>query len=97
VIRTKHQVQFGLDDILKINTLSNYEPQFRAVRQFNEQDMLLIKSIIARCSTYANPAHREALDELVAKLCQRLDIAVIPKDKITFLKTLIRDYIVLTR
>lgn len=97
VIRTKHQVQFGLDDILKINTLSNYEPQFPAVRQFNEQDMLLIKSIIARCSRYANPAHREALDELVANLCQQLDIAIIPKDKITFLKTLIRDYIVLTR
>lgn len=97
VVRTKHQVQFGLEDILRINTLSNYEPQYPEVRQFNEQDMLLIKGIIARCSRYQNPAHQEALRELVETVCTKLEITSIPKDKITFLKTLIRDYIVLTR
>lgn len=97
VIRTKQQLQFGLEDILRINTLSNYEPRYPEVRQFNEQDMLLIKGVIARCSKYPNPAHQQAVSDLVEKVCRKLEIAVIPKDKINFLKTLIRDYIVLTR
>ena len=97
VIRTKHQVQFALEDILRINTLSNYEPQYPQVRQFNEQDMLLIKGVIARCSKYQNPAHQEALNELVQTVCDKLDLQEEPRDKIKFLKTLIRDYIVLTR
>ncbi|NET36890.1 MAG: RDD family protein, partial [Cyanothece sp. SIO1E1] len=97
VIRTKHQVQFALEDILRINTLSNYEPQFPEVRQFNEQDMLLIKGVIARCSKYQNAAHQKALNELVQTVCGKLEVTEVPKDKIKFLKTLIRDYIVLTR
>lgn len=97
VIRTKHQVQFALEDILRINTLSNYEPQYPAVRQFNEQDMLLIKGVIARCSKYQNAAHQQALDELVETVCKKLEVTDRPTDKIKFLKTLIRDYIVLTR
>ena len=40
---------------------------------------------------------REDLAPLVQKLRDVLDIAEIPKDKITFLKTLLNDYIVLTR
>lgn len=97
VIRTKQQLQFGLEDILRINTLSNYEPRYPAVRRFNEQDMLLIKGVIARCSTYNNPAHQKALNDLVERVCRQLELTVIPKDKVNFLKTLIRDYIVLTR
>ncbi len=97
VIRTKHQVQFALEDILRINTLSNYEPQYPEVRQFNEQDMLLIKGVIARCSKYKNQAHQQALGELVDTVCLKLGITDVPNDKIKFLKTLIRDYIVLTR
>ncbi|MEZ5041115.1 MAG: RDD family protein [Saprospiraceae bacterium] len=97
VIRTRHHIQFGLEDILKINTLDDYQPQFPAVRQFSEADMLLIKSIIARCTKYPNQAHQKALNELVQNLCTQLEIDTVSRDKIGFLKTLIRDYIVLTR
>ncbi len=97
VIKVKFNLRFRLEDIMKINSLADYEPLHPDVRQFTEQDMLLIKSVIARQRLYNNPAHREVVNNLVRDLMLKLDIVDPPKDKIHFLKTLIRDYIVLTR
>ena len=97
VIKIKFNLRFQLEDILKINTLDDYEPLYPEVRRLSEQDMLLIKNIISRYRKYPNAAHRKVLDELVERLKQQLDVVQIPGDKISFLKTLTRDYIVLTR
>ena len=97
VIKTKYSLLFRLEDILKINTLDDYEPTYPEVRRLSEHDMLLIKSIISRYQKYRNKAHQEVVDELVENLSQQLDLIKTPVDKIGFLRTLIRDYIVLTR
>jgi uncharacterized RDD family membrane protein YckC len=97
VIRTRQQVQFHLDDILKISSIQDYQPQYTAVRHLSEQDMLLLKHLIARYRSYPNAAHRQALHEAVDHLLKVLDIQETPSDKLEFLRTLIRDYIVLTR
>ena len=97
VIKVKFNLRFRLEDILKINTLNDYEPSYPEVRRLSEQDMLLIKTIISRHRKHRNRAHQEVVDELVLNLTEQLDIMEPPRDKIGFLKTLIRDYIVLTR
>jgi len=97
VIRVKFGFRFRLEDILKINSLDNYVPRYPEVRRLSEQDMLLIKTIITRYRKHRNQAHREVINELVVNLTKQLDIIEKPKNKIEFLKTLIRDYIVLTR
>jgi uncharacterized RDD family membrane protein YckC len=97
VIRIRQNLHFQLDDILRINSLEDYHPHYPEVRRLSEQDMLLIKSAISRYRTYRNDAHQEVLDELVKQLTVQLDIAEPTGNKIEFLKTLIRDYIVLTR
>jgi len=97
VIRIKFNLRFRLEDILKINTLEDYEPTYPEVRQLSEKDMLLIKTIISRYRKYRNIAHQKVINELVENLVHQLDIPETPRDKIAFLKTLIRDYIVLTR
>ena len=97
VIRVKFNLRFQLEDILKINSLEDYEPTFPEVRKLSEKDMLLIKNIIARERKYRNQAHTQVVNDLITKLMDILDIVERPKDKIEFLKTLIRDYIVLTR
>lgn len=97
VIKVKFTLRFQLEDILKINTLEDYEPSYPEVRQLSEEDMLLIKSIISRYRKHRNQAHQEVVDELVQNLSQQLGLLEKPTDKIGFLKTLIRDYIVLTR
>lgn len=97
VIRVKHNLHFRLEEILKINSLQDYNPQYPEVRRLNEKDMLLIKSTILRYQRYPNEAHRQAVDLLIQKLKQILELREPPKNKIEFLRTLIRDYIVLTR
>ncbi|MCB0517825.1 MAG: RDD family protein [Lewinellaceae bacterium] len=97
VIRVKNQLHFRLEDILKISTLENYEPKYPAVRQLGEGDMLLLKNLIARAQTWRNTAHIDAIHEAVDRICAQLQIEAPKTNRIEFLKTLIRDYIVLTR
>lgn len=97
VIRIKYRLHFLLEDILKIQTLDDYEPQFPEVKSFSEQDMLLIKNILTRFRNYPNEAHRTAVRDATKKCVDILELDAMPKDKVGFLKTLIRDYIVLTR
>ena len=97
VIRLRHNLRFRLEDILSIDTREHYEPQYPEVRQLSEQDMLLIKNTLNRYRTYRNPAHQEAVRQLSAHLAQLLGLPEEPQDKIEFLKTLLRDYIVITR
>lgn len=97
VIKVKFNLQFQLEDILKINTLDDYQPTYPDVKKLSEQDMLLIKSIISRHRKYRNEAHDEVVNDLVTNLMGQLDIPKRPANSIDFLKTLIRDYIVLTR
>ncbi len=97
VIRIDAKTQFSLENIEKIETLENYTPQYPEAKMYGEEDMLFIKGFIERYRAYPNAAHEVALDKLVRKLCKELELEKIPVDKIDFLKTLIKDYIVLTR
>ena len=97
VIKLKETLQFRLQDILKINTLENYEPKFPQVKTLTEKDMLLIKNTIIRHQEYPNEAHRKAIFELANHIKKVLDIQEPTGNQTEFLKNLIRDYIVLTR
>ena len=97
VVRLQSSIHFDLNDILNIDSIEGYEPTYPQVRQLSEQDMLLIKNTISRYQTHRNEAHREVILQLTERLEKLLDIQKSPNPKIDFLKTLIRDYIVLTR
>lgn len=97
VIRVRNNIRFRLSDILNINSLENYEPKYPQVQQLSEQDMLLIKSVINRYRTFRNDAHEKAMKKLVDRMQTILEIEEVPRDREEFLRTLIRDYIVLTR
>jgi uncharacterized RDD family membrane protein YckC len=98
VIRVQHNLRFKLSDILKINSLEDYEPQYPEVKKLGEQDMLLIKGIITRYRSFQNAAHEEVVNTLIDRISNELNIKKPARqDRIEFLKTLIRDYIVLTR
>jgi uncharacterized RDD family membrane protein YckC len=89
--------QFRLDDILNISTLSNYQPVYPQVKSLGEKDMIFIKTVLMRFQRYPNQAHHEVVEDLVSHLMPLLGIEQRPKDRIEFLRTLLRDYIVLTR
>lgn len=97
LIRYRPDYSFNLSDLLNRASVENYEPKFPEVRKFREEDMLLVKTMIERIRMYPNQAHYEALNMLVDKIRTELNIKEAPKNKIEFLKIILKDYIVLTR
>jgi hypothetical protein len=61
-----------------------------------EEAMLLVKETVTKKLLHDNPAHRDAFDLLAKKMEKELKVKA-PADPEQFLKTLLRDYIVLTR
>jgi len=97
VVKLNPQLSVSLADILKINTKDNYKPKHPAIRSFRESDMLLIKQTLDRHHQYKNEAHGHAISELATIVAAKLNIEGDIPNKEQFLKTLIKDYIVLTR
>ena len=97
VIKDRPRMTSSLQNILSIHSLENYQPEYVDVKKFSEAEMLLVKKVIDRANKHPNEAHREALDALVNKISATLQLTTVPKNKIKFLKTIIRDYIALTR
>lgn len=89
--------KFKLSDILEIDDLDVYEPQYPEIRNMKESDMLLVKKVIQRYQRYRNRAHSEAVVQTVERISELLELEEVPKKKIAFLKTVLKDYIVLTR
>ena len=59
--------------------------------------MLLVKTVLSRYSTFQNDAHKDAVLKVLGIVMQKLNITEKPKNPISFLKTVLNDYIVLTR
>jgi uncharacterized RDD family membrane protein YckC len=93
--------RFNLYDILNINTLENYTPQYPEVKRLSEDDMLFIKSVVQRFQKYPNASQEDAVRTLFAHLQKVLELPNLPLQRpqgmVEFFKTLIKDYIVLTR
>lgn len=88
---------FRLADIMNIQTIDNYQPVYPQVKRLREKDMIFIKSALTRSHQYYNQAHIEVLEDLVTQLMPILGLETRPLNASEFLKTLLRDYIVLTR
>ena len=96
VIRMINTNRFTLGQLLSMDALKTYTPSYPNVIKFKEEEMLLIKETLERCSKYPNDSHLDALNKLVKKIEEQLEI-IAPHDKMLFLHTLIRDYVSLTR
>lgn len=97
VIRYRPHYNFNLDEILKRTTVENFQPLYPGVRKFSEEDMLLVKNTIERYYAYPNNAHIEALYMLIDKIRKELNLKELPKNKIEFLKTILKEYVIMTR
>jgi uncharacterized RDD family membrane protein YckC len=97
IVVKKGASQITMQDLLAIQTTSSYTPKYPQVRELTEKDMLFIKSVIVRTDKYRNAAHDHAVIELTEHLRERLNIEKIPAERLDFLRTLLKDYVVLTR
>ncbi|HNR20065.1 MAG TPA: RDD family protein [Bacteroidia bacterium] len=97
VVRLKPRHILELKDILKINTRNEYTPVYMQVTQLHESDLLVVKKTLERHNNFPNSAHANAIVLLCDIMSKKLKLAETPKDRVVFLKTLINDFVVLTR
>jgi uncharacterized RDD family membrane protein YckC len=96
VIKVLEKNRYSLNSIIKINDKTEYQPVYNKVIDFTEKEVLLIKETYDRYIEQPTHGHQEALDLLLSKICNHLEINK-PQDKKVFIKTLIKDYVYLTR
>lgn len=97
VVRNKPEQVYSIRDILNIKDRSKHEPTYMGASKFTDEDMILIKNAITRVKKYPNEPHKQLIRELAVKAAESLRLEEVPQKKLTFLKTLLQDYIVLTR
>ncbi len=97
VVKLNPTSSFRLVDILTIDSLQNYTPIYPQVTQLKEEDMLVVKSVLSRYQKHQNEAHSLAIINATNHLIEILNISNYPSDGVTFLNTILKDYIVLTR
>ena len=72
-------------------------PTYPSIVQMSDDDMLLIKNSMDRLRKNPNDSHKQLVRELADLTAEKLGMSSTPEKKITFLKTTLQDYIVLTR
>lgn len=96
VIKIVKSGRMSLKRIRELELLQNYKPMYPEIVAFSEDDMLVIKEVIDRSFNYPGESSSAALEAAIRKIEVSLDIKV--KNRNTdFLKTLIKDYVALTR
>ncbi len=96
VIRIRERADTSLAAIVKLNNREDYSATYPEVTQFTETEMLTIQECLERHKQFPNENHVRALNLLVETIEEQLRIRC-TTEKTEFLKTLIRDYVMLTR
>jgi len=96
VVKLANINRISLNSILKMEALKSYTPVYPNVVMFKEEEMLLMKETLERFIKFPNENHQEALNKLIKKIEEKLGI-IAPKNKVTFINTLIKDFVSLTR
>lgn len=96
-VRSESRGAISLREILRIDSKMNYEPVYPGIRRFAEDDIVLIKTTLERHSKYRNQGHQSVIFDLSNRIALQLELEEVPSDRIGFLRTVLKDYIVLTR
>lgn len=97
VISNKGSQQYSLRNILAIRTQSNHEPTYHNVMRFTDEDVMLIKNTIQRVEQYPNEETKKFTIELAHTTARLIGLEETPEKKMEFLRTVLLDYVVLTR
>ncbi len=97
VIRVRDAQTYTLTDVLNIKNTDNHVATYPDVIRFSDEDMLLIKNTILRVQRYPNEATRQFAIELAHETARLIGLEETPQKKMEFLRTVLQDYVVLTR
>jgi uncharacterized RDD family membrane protein YckC len=97
VVKLKSGYHIRLKDLESMFASEDYTPAYPQVTQFNDEDMLAVKELIRRYLSYPNAAHRKLVLEIADILGKRMALPPLERDRLAFLKAVVKDYVMLTR
>ena len=97
VVKLKGGYNIKLADLESMFKGEDYEAQYPNVTLFNDEDMLALKDLIKRYNQFPNTAHRQLVVDTAETLRQRLDLKKEPRNRLEFLRAVLKDYVMLTR
>jgi uncharacterized RDD family membrane protein YckC len=96
VVKILKSERVSLNRISQLENLKNYEPVYPEVLVFNETDMLVFKEVIERVNKYPGITSDKILAASISK-AESLMGLTLKNRNVDFLRTLIKDYVALTR
>lgn len=87
----------SLSHVIGLDTTDSYEPVYPRARFLKEDEAMLIKKVLIRHEAKNNEGTLKTLQELTKKLEEILEIKKTEKSYPAFLRTILKDYVVLTR
>lgn len=97
VINKKSKQTYTLKHILSIKSQDNHVPTYLNVMRFTDEDVMLIKNTIQRVEKYPNEETKQFTIELAHTTARLIGLEQTPEKKMEFLRTVLLDYVVLTR
>lgn len=97
VIKKNAKYNLVLSDLLTIRSQESYKPVYAQARQLEESHVLLIKRTLERHREFQNVAHRQAVELLARQVKSMISVTAHGENDVEFLKTVLSDYVVLTR
>lgn len=97
VVKVKNTQLYNLNDLLSIKRGDTHEVTYPNAIRFTDEDMLLIKNTIIRYQRYPTEENKQFIISLTNETVKQLALPEIPAKKLEFLKTVLQDYVVLTR
>lgn len=96
VVSLRNTQSVGLKSLVDLDKLEE-KTKYPGLRQFNDEDMLLLKHAINRYQISKTPENKEILTKIGSKILEALDLNSKGNLKIQFLKELLNEYVIITR
>ena len=97
VIKKKNSQLYNLKNILSIKNTTTHKTTFQNVTRFTDEDVMLIKNTLQRLQSSPSDETKTFAVELAHKTAKIIGLSETPQKKVEFLRTVLLDYVVLTR
>lgn len=97
VIRKKNSMIYTLKNILSIKSTETHQTTYQNVTRFTDEDMMLIKNTLQRLQHSPSEETKKFAVELAHETARQIGLTETPARKAEFLRTVLLDYVVLTR
>jgi uncharacterized RDD family membrane protein YckC len=97
LVRTRSERTLALENLTSIKTRETYQHVYPMAVKLTEEQALLIKNVLDRNKKYPGHTSRTLAKELYIKILEELKIENCRQNSMDFLRTILKDYVVLTR